>query len=331
MDDLSTNILLIEDDISHASLLSRWLESVSEYRVKHVSSGLAGVDLALSSEWDLVISDIDLPDINGLELCRQAKEEQPLMPVLIITAHEGIDYPLKAIKYRVDDFLLKPFNKITLLEIVKNILKKSRTEKSQKQVRVLAVGAHPNDIEIGCGGSLLRHKANGDKLCILTMSTGEKCVEIDSGLEGITKVAQKLNSKLIIGNYQDTGTFQNIEAINLIKKAIDSFKPTVIYTHSANDSHKDHHNIHLATIVAAQNVPSIYCYQSSTVTSDFRPGLFIDISSYINDKITLLSFYNQLSDHNNSQEISIRSTAKYWGKFCNITEIEPLEVVRAIN
>jgi DNA-binding response OmpR family regulator len=331
MDDLSTNILLIEDDISHASLLSRWLESVSEYRVKHVSSGLAGIDLALSSEWDLVVSDIDLPDINGLELCRQAKEEQPLMPVLLITAHEGIDYALQAIKYRVDDFLLKPFNKITLLEMVKTVLHKSRTEKSKKQVRVLAIGAHPDDIEIGCGGSLLRHKANGDKICILTMSTGEKCVESDNRIEEITKVAKKLNSKLIIGNYQDSGTRQNADAINLIQKAIDSFKPTVIYTHSVNDSHKDHYNVHLATIVAAQKVPSIYCYQSSTVTSDFQPGLFIDISNHINDKITLLSFYNNLSDHNNAQEVSIRSTAKYWGKFCNVTEIEPLEVVRAIN
>jgi DNA-binding response OmpR family regulator len=331
MDDLSTTILLIEDDASHATLLTRWLESISEYRVKHVSSGLAGIDLAMSSEWDLVISDIDLPDINGLELCRQAKVEQPLMPVLLITAHEGIDYPLKAIKYKVDDFLLKPFNKITLLEMVKSVLQKSRTEKSKKQVRVLAVGAHPDDIEIGCGGILLRHKANGDKICILTMSTGEKCVEPENRIEEITKVAKKLNSKLIIGNYQNDETNQNADAINFIKKAIDSFKPTVIYTHSVNDSDKDHHNIHLATIVAAQNVPSIYCYQSSTVTSDFHPGLFIDISSYINDKVTLLSYYNNLSDHNNLQEVSIRSTAKYWGKFCNVAEIEPLEVVRAIN
>jgi CheY-like chemotaxis protein len=331
MDKPSTNILLIEDDTSHAILMIRWLESCPEHRVRHVSNGFAGIDLALSSEWDLIISDIDLPDINGLELCRQIKIDQPLTPVLLTTAHEGIDYPLKAIEYRVDDFLLKPFGKNSLLEKTKRLLDISKLEKTRKQIRVLAIGAHPDDIEIGCGGSLLRHKANGDKICILTINNNETADKPNTKLNAITNVAKQLKSKLIIGNLNNNKVIENYDTINLIKRAVESFKPTVIYTHSANDSHQDHHNVHLATIVAAQQVPSIYCYQTSTVTSDFHPGLFIDISAYINEKIKLVSFYQSLPICDYLQETAIRSTAQFWGRRCNSKEIEPLEVVRAIN
>ncbi len=331
MDDLSINILLIEDDISHATLMIRWLESCSEYRVKHVSNGLAGIDLALSSEWDLIVSDIDLPDLSGLELCRQTKIEQPMMPVLLTTAHEGIDYPLKAIEYKVDDFLLKPFGKASLLEKVKKLLVKSRAEKAKKQVRVLAIGAHPDDIEIGCGGSLLRHKANGDRICILTMSNGEQIGKSANQTDEVTNVAKKLRSRLIIGNFQNLAITKNPETVNLIKKAIDSFNPTVIYTHSANEAHQDHRNVHLATLAAAKSVPALYCYQSPTATVDFHPGLFIDISEFIGEKVKLVSLYKSKVNRDYLQEDVIRSTARYWGRFCNLKEIEPLEVIRAIS
>lgn len=331
MTDLSTQILLIEDDISHATLMIHWLESIPEFRVKHVSSGFAGIDLALCSDWDLIISDIDLPDINGLELCRQAKTEQPSIPVLLTTGHEGIDYPLKAIEYHIDDFLLKPFGKTTLLDKTKNLLEKSRIEKTKNQVRVLAIGALPEDIEIGCGGSLLKHKANGDKICILTMSSGNNTDKSGNGVDPLTEVAKILRSKLITGNLDNQKIFDNSETINLIKKAIDLFKPTVIYTHSINDSHQNHHNIHLATIVAAQQVPSIYCYQSSTTTSDFEPGFFVDISVYLNEKIKLISFYPDDINNQLPNETIIRSMANFWGKCCNSNNIEALEIVRAIN
>jgi LmbE family N-acetylglucosaminyl deacetylase/CheY-like chemotaxis protein len=328
MADLSTNILLIEDDISHASLLIRWLEANPEYRVKHVSSGLAGIDLALSSEWDLIVSDIDLPDINGLELCRQTKMSQPMMPVLLITAHEGIDYALKAIQYKVDDFLLKPFEKITLADKVKNLLETSRYEKSIKQVRVLAIGAHPDDVEIGCGGILLRHQANGDRICILTMSNGEQGGVPSNRLDEITNVALRLKSKLIVGNLPDTKITEGQESISFIKRAIDDFKPNVIYTHSTNDAHQDHRNVNRATMVAARGIPTIYCYQSPSATIDFRPGLFVDISEFITEKVNLISLYKSQLNREYLHEEVIRSTAKYWGRFCNFKEIEPLEVIR---
>ncbi len=329
MEDLSINILLIEDDISHASLLIRWLEANPEYRVKHVSSGLAGIDLALRSEWDLIVSDIDLPDINGLELCRQTKLSQPMMPVLLITAHEGIDYALKAIEYKVDDFLLKPFEKTTLTEKVKKVLANSSLEKSQKQIRVLAIGAHPDDVEIGCGGSLLRHQANGDRICILTMTNGEQGGKPSTRLEEITNVATRLKSKLIVGNLPDTKISEGTETISFIKRAIDDFNPNVIYTHSGNDGHQDHRNVHRATIVAARRVPTVYCYQSPSATIDFRPGLFIDISEFIGEKVKLISLYKSQMNREYLHEDVIRSTAKYWGRFCNFKEIEPLEVIRA--
>jgi CheY-like chemotaxis protein/LmbE family N-acetylglucosaminyl deacetylase len=325
---LKTNILLIEDDSFHATLMARWLESEPEYKVKHISNGFAAIDLALASEWDLVISDIELPDINGLELCRQIKNEQPMTPVLLTTAHEGVEYPRRALDNKVDEFLLKPFGKTTLLEKVAKLLKDSKIEKTRNQVRVLAIGAHPDMIEVGCGGSLLQHKAAGDRICILTMTNGA----VDAASKGynkeITDVASNLKSKLIIGDFQNGEIPNGAKAVVLIAKAINNFNPTVIYTHSANDSNQDRRNVSLSTIAAAPSVPLIYCYQSPTTTVDFQPSFFNDISSFLAEKIKLVSHYKPQPNKDYLNEDLIRSTARYWGRFCNSKEIEPLEVVK---
>ncbi len=329
MEDLNVKILLIEDDISHASLLIRWLESNLAYQVKHVSCGLAGIEFALSREWDLVISDIDLPDMSGLEISKQIKLTNPLVPVLLITAHEGIDYALQAIQNKVDDFLLKPFEREMLLEKVSKLISGSKIEKAKKEVRVLAIGAHPDDVEIGCGGSLLRHKANGDRICILITSNGEHGGVASQRLDEITKVATQLEAKLIVGNLPDTQISEGRETISLIKRVIDDFNPTVIYTHSPNDGHQDHRSVHRATLVAARNIPTVYCYQSPSATIDFRPSLFIDISDHISEKVKLISIYESQMNRAYLHEDMIRSTAKYWGRFCNFKQIEALEVIRA--
>jgi LmbE family N-acetylglucosaminyl deacetylase/CheY-like chemotaxis protein len=331
MEDSIVKILLIEDDNSHASLLIRWLESDSSYQVKHVSYGLPGVELALAREWDLVISDIDLPDMDGLEISKQIKATNPLMPVLLITAHEGIDYVLQAIQNKVDDFLIKPFERDLLLEKVAKLLAISKIEKAQKQIRVLAIGAHPDDVEIGCGGSLLRHKANGDRICILITSNGEEGGIATQRLSEITKVATRLEAKLIVGNLPDTQIGEGKETISLIKRVIDDFNPTVIYTHSPNEGHQDHRNVHKATLVAGRSVPTIYCYQSPSTTIDFKPSVFIDISEHISEKVNLISMYESQMNRAYLHEDMIRSTARYWGRFCNYKQIEALEVIRTTN
>ncbi len=329
MNNSDIKILLIEDDVQHASLIMRWLTVKSEYKITQVSDGKAGVKAALQEYWDLIISDIDLPYLSGLELSLQSKTLHPLVPIILITAHEKIDYPLQALQNKVDDFLFKPFEKNTLLEKVENILVKSCEEREHKQKRVLAVGAHPDDVEIGCGGSLLRHVERGDKVCLLITSNGEQGGVPNQRVGEIHNVGKLLNAPVVIGNLPDTKISEGPETITLIKNVVNDFSPNIIYTHSVNEAHQDHRNVHYATMVASRGVPTVYCYQSPSSTIQFQPSLFVDITNYIHAKIHLISMYESQMQRAYLQEEVIRSTAKYWGRFSNFKDIEPLEVMRA--
>ncbi len=328
MSNLKIKILLIEDDIQHATLILRWLGSKPEYFMTHAADGRDGANAALHGDWDLIISDIDLPYMNGLDLSLQSKMCNPLIPFILITAHEEINYPLQAIQNKVDDFLIKPFEKNILLEKVENILACSSKERRFNQKRVLAIGAHPDDVEIGCGGSLLRHVGRNDKICLLITSNGEQGGEAEKRVQEIYNVGKILNAQIVIGDLPDTKISEGPETISLIKNVIDDFNPNVIYTHSINEAHQDHRNVHRASMVASRGVPTVYCYQSPSTTIQFQPSLFVDISNHISGKIHMISMYETQAQRAYLQENIIRSTARYWGRFSNFKDIEPLEVMR---
>lgn len=331
MEELNGKILLVEDDLSHASLLMRWLESSGKHSVTHVSDGRAGVNMALHGEWDLIISDIDLPDIDGLELGRQSKLCNQMVPVLLITAHEGMDYPLKALQNKVDDFLIKPFDKSVLAEKAAALIKSFRSERQKKQTRVLAIGVGPEDIELGCGGTLLRHQAEGDNINILILSASENDEERLREVEEIQQIADVLKAKMLIGGLSGRNVSDNAEAFAFISDVVTHFQPDVVYTHSEHDSHQDHRNIHVATIDAAAKVPTVYCYQSPSSTIKFQPSVFVDISEFLPGKIGLLAKRGaDASVRPYLNEDNIRSTARYWGRFANYCEAEPMEVVKAL-
>ena len=101
-DQPSTRVLLIEDDLDQAQLLQRWLQTAGGYEVTHAASGLEGETLLRSREWDIVVSDIELPGMSGLEILKISKEVWPFTPTLLVTAHGKLDYALEALRGGAD-------------------------------------------------------------------------------------------------------------------------------------------------------------------------------------------------------------------------------------
>src|SRR4051794_21723037 len=169
----SVHVLLIEDDFDQAQLLQRWLETAGGYQVTHAASGPEGEALIRSRDWDIVVTDIELPGISGLELLRISKQTLPFTPTLLITAHGKLDYALDAIQGRADELLIKPLSRAPFLEKLAAQVERAAAERRFRRQVVVAVGAHPDDVEIGCGGILLRHRAHGDRVAVLTLTGGE--------------------------------------------------------------------------------------------------------------------------------------------------------------
>jgi len=327
---MNHRILVIDDDDNFIHILQRWLRDDGYTQVNCVGTGRQAAE-ALNQDWDLVISDIYLPDMGGIEIARRIRQRGLDSRVLLMTGHLTTEVALQALHHHVDGFLPKPFARRDFLDQVRQLVKQSpRTLQASSRERVLAIGAHPDDVEIGCGGILLKHRDAGDEICILTLSSGEcggaSVIRSDEALMS----SEMLRARLILENLEDTRIGEGPETINAISRVVDQLSPTIVYTHSPHDAHQDHRNTHKATLVAARSVSRLKCYQSPSSTIGFTPSHFVDITGKLPEKQALISCYRSQRDKcRYLRESLIESTAEYWGRFAGYAKVEPLEVIRS--
>jgi two-component system NtrC family response regulator len=115
------SILVIEDKKSMAEMLARTIESEG-YRVLTAPDGEAGLDVALKERVDLVLTDLKLPGISGLDVLKAVKGKKPLMPVIMMTAFGTIETAVEAVKAGAYDFMMKPFDTSHMLVLIKRAL-----------------------------------------------------------------------------------------------------------------------------------------------------------------------------------------------------------------
>jgi len=113
------NILLIDDDVNLLKLLRRPLARVG-HTITEATDGKQGWDLFAEhpSQFDVIITDIKMPVLNGIELLRRLRDREYDVPVIIITGYEDIRSSIEILRFGAFDLLLKPFNAPELLEIL---------------------------------------------------------------------------------------------------------------------------------------------------------------------------------------------------------------------
>jgi two-component system, OmpR family, copper resistance phosphate regulon response regulator CusR len=123
-------ILLVEDEPNVASFIKEGLEE-HHFEVDVAADGMIGRNLALNNFYDLIILDIILPYVNGLELCKEIREKKNEIPVLILTALGSIEDKLEGFHLGADDYVVKPFEFKELLARI-NVITNRATKQSQK-------------------------------------------------------------------------------------------------------------------------------------------------------------------------------------------------------
>ena len=152
-------------------------------------------------------------------------------------------------------------------------------------MRILAIGAHPDDAEIGCGGTLLLHRRVGDTLTLVVVSDGAM-----GGDSAIRRTEQESSARMLgaelvmLGRPDcDLGSSLSVE----LSAVVDKISPDVVYTHSSDGVHGDHAATHAAAVAAARDISSLLLFESPRSSLSAR-GVFVDISSVIDDKVDLL-------------------------------------------
>lgn len=168
-------------------------------------------------------------------------------------------------------------------------------------MNVLAIGAHFDDIELGCGGAIAKHVATGDKVTMLVIThsayndwdgTIIRTKEIARN-EG-KKAAEKLGVKdLICLDYETKNVTYCTKLIEDINKIIDELKIDTIYTHWVHDTHQDHSATGRATINAARHVPRVLMYRSNWYAAPdyFKGRFYVDVTNVIDKKIESIKMH----------------------------------------
>src|SRR5687767_8722470 len=116
-------ILVVEDEPAAAAVLAKGLREHS-YAVDVAADGAAAMAQASSTDYDLVILDVLLPRINGLELCRRLRDFGATVPILMLTARGGLDQRVQGLDAGADDYLSKPYHFPELLARVRALLRR---------------------------------------------------------------------------------------------------------------------------------------------------------------------------------------------------------------
>lgn len=324
-------VLVVDDDADVAFYVKTVLERRGGCVVQTAGDGLSGVAAVAEFRPDVVVTDIEMPGLTGLDFIAAIRADHPRLPVVVMTAHVSVEYAVSALRAQADEFLTKPLDSARLVEVVTRLADDGRARQADEPPaqRVLAIGAHPDDVEIGVGGILAAHRAAGDEVTILTLSRGSRGGDVADRQSESLSSAELLGARLFLHDLVDTEITSGGPTVRLIEEVVREVAPTIVYTHTDHDRHQDHRAVHAATVVATRTIDTVGCYQSPSATIDFRPTRFVAIDGFVERKLELLACFGSQTDRRSYLDPEfVRATARYWSRFGGGTEVEPLEIVR---
>ena len=212
-------ILLVEDEPKVAAFVKKGLDE-NGFNVEIAYDGLMGKAMILSNKYQVIILDLNLPHINGFQLCKIIRDSNIKTPVLMLTALGGIDEKVQGFESGADDYLLKPFEVRELVMRLKALSKRSSEIIAiSDSLKISDLEIHLNEKKVTRAGKNIQLRAKEYKLLQYMVANKDK-------------VLDRLEiSEQVWGINFDTGTNVVDVYINSLRKKIDSdFEPKLIHT-----------------------------------------------------------------------------------------------------
>jgi LmbE family N-acetylglucosaminyl deacetylase len=182
-------------------------------------------------------------------------------------------------------------------------------------MNILAVGPHPDDIEFGCGGTLIKYAQKGNDVSLLILTDGSYGGDPQARKAEQEEAARFIGAKgLYWGGYRDTELSCRRELIVKIDEVIEKVKPDVFFLNFWADVHQDHRAAAQAAVSASRYIKEVLFYEVPS-TQHFEPDVFVDIKDVLDKKLQLLGLHSSQINRTRIENLSILESAQSCANF----------------
>lgn len=190
---------------------------------------------------------------------------------------------------------------------------------------VIAIGAHPDDIELGCGGSLLQLSRRGYQTRAIVFSRGRRgaLTAEDRAKETLAGLARIGVTDVHVYDFEDTMLWRDVHSlVAIIEMHVGEVRPSRAYTMFKHDRHQDHRAVYEASAIACRDVPQLLGYETPSSYPNFRPTIFQSIDDVLEEKIAALNCHASQGRRLYMQADKVRAAANFRGAQINLGPAE---------
>lgn len=214
-------ILLVEDEPKVATSVRTWLQE-QNYLVDIAPDGAVGRHMGLTQAYDLILLDLNLPFVDGYEVCKSIRERHPKVPIIILSARGTVEQKLTGFDLGADDYLVKPVDLRELLVRIRAQLKRQAPNWDTAEEELLKVA----DLEINTAFKTVTRSGQEIELTAKEYALLEYLVRRNGRVSSRSEIAEKVWDI----NF-DTGTNVVDVYINFLRRKVDrNFEPKLIHT-----------------------------------------------------------------------------------------------------
>jgi LmbE family N-acetylglucosaminyl deacetylase len=182
-------------------------------------------------------------------------------------------------------------------------------------MRIIAVGAHPDDVEFGCFGTLSYYFSMGNEIFIVLLSSGELSEKVEIRERESKKSADLINAEINFFRFPDANIEVNNKTIDIFRNYINKIKPDILFVHHPYDRHQDHRTTNEICLSSTDYFDKVLFYEGPG-TFDFIPNVYVTIDGHFDKKVEGLNTFESQTKKPYLSIESLKGLARYRAYQC---------------
>lgn len=310
----TVRVLYLEDAFDHALLVKAFFRTLPSYEVTHAQDGDRAIELMKREQWDLVVTDLNLPGADGYTVIRAARKVSSSLPILVTTGYTQAEYEEQALRAGADQVMIKPLQQHEFLTRVVRMVEQTGNAAADTDGddAILVIEGRLGDAEMGCGGMITKALEETKTVVVLPILSHDAASYEEMKAASIASTILGIDLRLDAERLGD-----RLAQRSLIQQTLDELRPSTVYLPAAGDRDASRREARLMTL------------ETATTGKDFLPTRFVDVHAQMVRKMEALASYQAVG----AARVDLRprmaqAYARYWGRWMDFTEVEAFEEVK---